>query len=373
MVNYKLNENSSLFLDLLRAFTAQLVVIGHGISYFSVFTFFQPPASPYIQNIAVLIFFILSGFLISYSVSNNIQKDPAYSFRSFFIDRFSRIYSAYLPAIIVIAAIDLISICLSDHSYTYYNAYNFKTVLGNLFMLQDFPIFSISKKLNINFIEPITSFGSARPFWTLAIEWWIYLWVGYFVFKIIKKEKISLLNILLLSFLSIVPVFNLISGRGNGLTVYWLFGAIVYYLSGRFQNYAIQKCIRWGLVVFLLFTATIRVLLTMKEYEPILAFLLAIALLISISLAYDTEGLKKYSKIIRFTANYSFTLYLIHYSILDLLSSNYKGTANPYLLFCIGFLISNIIAAVLGYYTEIKLTKLVKSKLKNYYSTPQLP
>jgi hypothetical protein len=48
-------------------------------------------------------------------------------------------------------------------------------------MLQDFPGL------------PITSFGSARPFWMLAIEWWIYLFVGAVFFFIVKKKSAMLL------------------------------------------------------------------------------------------------------------------------------------------------------------------------------------
>ena len=67
MRDYKLTESNSIFLDLIRGLSSQLVVVGHGISFFGIFTSFHQPNFPWIQNIAVLIFFILSGFLISYS------------------------------------------------------------------------------------------------------------------------------------------------------------------------------------------------------------------------------------------------------------------------------------------------------------------
>jgi peptidoglycan/LPS O-acetylase OafA/YrhL len=84
--------------------------------------------------------------------------------------------------------------------------------MGNIFMLQDYPGFLFLPDFSIS------SFGSARPFWTLAIEWWIYLSFGYLILVFLKKDKLSLLNILILLFFSVVPVFNLIIGRGNGLT-----------------------------------------------------------------------------------------------------------------------------------------------------------
>jgi len=363
MANYRLNENSSLFLDLLRAITAQVVVIGHGISFFSVFTFLQPPRFPYMQNIAVLIFFILSGFLISYSISNHLERNHHYNFKDFFIDRFSRIYTAYLPAILLVAALDAIHLLVAGQSYIYTSAYTLLTAMGNVAMLQDFPLL-ITLHKKIPSVETITSFGSARPFWTLAIEWWIYLWVGYFVFKIVKNTRLSWQNIFILVLLSIVPIYNLVGGRGNGLTVYWLLGTVVYWLSGLFQDFKLSIFIRWALLLVLLLSACLRLSITMKEYEPVLAFLLAAAILVGISVMGQADVLKKYQKIIRFTANYSFTLYLIHYTVLDMLCSFYKGAANPILLFIAGLVLSNVVAALLGYYTEMKLTPIVKQRLK---------
>ena len=67
MKEYKLKEGSSVILDFIRGASAQVVVIGHGISFFGIFTFLHEPNFPWMQNIAVLIFFLLSGFLIPYS------------------------------------------------------------------------------------------------------------------------------------------------------------------------------------------------------------------------------------------------------------------------------------------------------------------
>ena len=102
-------------------------------------------------------------------------------------------------------------------NYKYIKAFNVETFIANLFMLQDFP-----------FIIPFTSFGSARPFWTIAIEWWIYLFFGCLVLRLSVGNRNVLVQILIVSFLSIVPMYNFIGGRGNGLTVYWLLGAVVF-------------------------------------------------------------------------------------------------------------------------------------------------
>ena len=218
MKSKQLTEGSSLFLDLIRAISVQLVVVGHGISFCAIAKYLQPPYFPYIQNIAVVIFFILSGYLISNSIFYKLLTDKNYSFRSYFIDRFSRIYPAFIPALLFVLVLDYISKSISPQAYSYTDAFDIKTFLGNIFMLQDFPFLK-----HISF--PITSFGSARPLWTLAIEWWIYLWFGMLIIKIFKAKP-SIITIVCFLFLCIVPLYNLISGRGNGLTLFWLFGLL---------------------------------------------------------------------------------------------------------------------------------------------------
>lgn len=47
MKEYKLQEGSSLILDLIRGVSAQIVVIGHGISFFGIFTFLHEPNFPW--------------------------------------------------------------------------------------------------------------------------------------------------------------------------------------------------------------------------------------------------------------------------------------------------------------------------------------
>lgn len=359
--DFTLSSGSSIMLDFIRSVTAQLVVLGHGMSIFGIFYIFHQPNFPWIQNIAVLIFFILSGFLISYSTFRKIKFKANYSFKHFFIDRFSRIYSAFIPALLLVVVLDYVSIYLSPvkletSHYQFLDNYNIKTFIGNLFMFQDFPIQKIIP------VSKITSFGSARPFWTLAVEWWIYLFFGYFTLEIIRN-KITLKNIIVLAFLSVIPLFNLISGRGDGLFVYWLFGAIIYLILKNNLLDKLSKRKKLGIFLIISILSIIRVFKTMEEYEPIFAFLLSFALLLIIDISKNISFSKIVTNIIKKSADYSYTLYLIHYSILDFLFTHFYNLYNPYLLFLAGFIISNIISIILGYYSEGILTYKLKNKL----------
>jgi peptidoglycan/LPS O-acetylase OafA/YrhL len=355
MKEYKLKEGSSVILDLIRGISAQLVVIGHGISFFGIFTFLHEPNFPWMQNIAVLIFFLLSGFLISYSTIRKKQNND-YGFSEYFADRFSRIYSAFVPALVFVFLIDLISQGIDRETYQYGNAYDLKTFVGNVFMLQDYPAFQF---LHYN----LTSFGSARTFWSLAIEWWIYLSFGYLLLVIFRKDKITLPSLMIFGFFSLVPVVNLIMGRGNGLTIYWIFGLTVYVVSTQQILVNVGKKLKISFLLVFSGLGLCRAYLKTEAYDPVFAFLLAISLWIMIDLYKDKKFSDIAIKIIRYNASISYTLYLIHYSILSFIKTHFGDAANPYLLFAIGFVSANVISVAIGRYTELTLTQTVKQKI----------
>jgi peptidoglycan/LPS O-acetylase OafA/YrhL len=359
MKQYKLTEGSSIIIDLIRGVSAQIVVIGHGISFFGIFTFLHEPNFPWIQNIAVLVFFLISGFLISYSTIK--KKDYVnYSFSHYFADRFSRIYTAYIPAIFFIFITDLISQGINSETYGYANAFNLRTLIANVLMLQDYPLH------NIQWFPDqikITSFGSGRPLWTLAIEWWIYLSFGYLVLVILKKNTITFFNYLLLFILSVIPLFNLILGRGNGLTTFWIFGLLVFVISTLNILDSVGKKMKILFLFVFSILAVVRAYVVMDAYDAIFAFLLSLAFWLVIDLAKNTKIPVTLTKIIKYNASFSYTLYLTHYTILSFLQTHFIHSINPYILFFSGFILTNVMSVLIGRYTELTLTSKVKQKL----------
>ncbi|WP_348684998.1 acyltransferase family protein [Aeromonas bestiarum] len=344
----KLSKSNSSILDLIRGISAQLVVVGHGISFCGVAVRFHQPNFPWIQNIAVVIFFILSGFVISYSLGRKSHRDD-YNFTHYFVDRFVRIYTSFIPVLIFIVAIDLFSWSLNGDLYAYNEALNVKTFISNIFMLQDYP-----------FINFVTSFGSARPLWTVAVEWWIYLFVGalFFTFKNRSKNVCVYFFIVLLS---TVPIYNLIGGRGNGLTLYWVYGVIIYYIFKRAMLKDVSVIKMFIMMNVLIVMAYYRVMSNLQEYDHLFALYLAgiIILLVEISTRFDFKEIVVRAS--TFLASYSYSLYLIHYSIFDLLVARYGG---GYTVFFIGFIISNITSCFFGMLFEMYMTRKVK---KNIY------
>ncbi|SIN98430.1 acyltransferase family protein [Halodesulfovibrio marinisediminis] len=350
----RLSNGSSVSLDFIRAAASQAVMIGHGISFCGVFKSYHPPNFPWIQNISVVVFFILSGFLISYSMAAK-KENSQYKFRHYFVDRFSRIYTAFVPALAFVLAIDLITKFFFGSNYRYERAFNIETLLGNLLQFQDFPI-----------LRAITSFGSARPFWTLAVEWWIYMFVGYVVFYLMRKDQIQRFDWIILSLLSIIPIYNFFGGRGNGLMLFWLYGtaAFVVWNSCLLNRFSIAKKIFF---LFLFgYIAGLRVGLTLREYDSLFAFCIAIMILLIVELASNIKLFTFFTNFSKYIASFSYTLYLTHYSVFDFLTTGFAGDVNPYVLFCIGVVISNLIAIVIGRPIETYMTTVIKDRMYRY-------
>lgn len=363
-----LSMSSSLSLDIIRVIAVQLVLIGHSISYFDILHTFQQPQAPYMQNIAVLIFFILSGLLISYTVFSKIDNHE-YNFKIFLIDRFARIYSALIPALLFITGIDAVNLYFFKEKYIYTAAFDLKTFLGNLIMLQDYPLINkLNKYLGLPPVY-LTSFASGRPLWTLAIEWWLYLVFGWIILRFVRDEQRKFSDFIILLFISIVPLYNLVGGRGHGLSMFWIFGVTIYLLLNINYFKIVNIVISIGLSMLFFILAMLVVYKTKIEYNAFFACILAMSLLFLLNATQKIE--MKYNEkvisIIRFFANYSFTLYLIHYSIVDLIF-NMNLDISRYFQFIFAFVICNVISMVLALFTEMKhknLSKFIKLLLFN--------
>lgn len=360
MAFIQLNNGSSTFFNLTRVIAAQMVVFGHITSWILLWPKTMPPYIPSLQCVGVVIFFILSGFLIPYSTILKMKQDPEYSFKEFFIERFARIYTSLIPCLLLIFILDLIQIYFSGKNFGYGDAFNVKTFLGNLLMLEDAPPFFQEYILNV------TSFGSGRPLWTLAIEWWIYFWFGYLFIKIYKNKNFSIIDLALMAIFSIVPYYNFINGRGDGLMLPWLMGLVLLFCWPYFIQLSKKKLCTIVILLFLSFLMFRQYRRTFFEYvEPYFVLILTLSMALILAMFHNIQFKPKLSSFIQRIADYSFTIYLIHYSIVDLLL-NFIGDKIPKVPFLLlSFTIANLLSYLMAQFTEMKY-KSVRDLLKKF-------
>jgi peptidoglycan/LPS O-acetylase OafA/YrhL len=352
-------NDTSTTLDLLRAVAAQMVCVGHAISFFV--SQWRPTHLPYMQNAGVLLFFLISGFLITYTLIER-SKDPAYGFRQFFIERFARIYSGLIPALVFIAIIDGVTIYFtSDPNISRY--FTSKTLIANIFMLEGYRgIFPDAFQWS--------AFGSASPLWTLGIEWQIYLFVASLFFMAARSGSILFLIPVAL-FFGQTPIHFLFGafqpdGVGRGLFTLWLCGSLVYFavrssVIGFFPAAALGACGAIG------FTALAH---AGAEYDLRLYPLLAAAFLglIVTSQSGHLFTSSKIGKPIKFLADYSFTLYLVHHTIMYAMWTLFPDRG--IMMFTIAVVVSNLVAIGLAGIGEKHHRKIAKA-LKKWVNARQ--
>lgn len=105
-----------------------------------------------------MLFFLLSGFVISYS-SEERTKKPGGT-QMYLLHRFRRIYPLFLLSL-------LVTYCSDSWISGRFSDVDFKTLIGNVLMLQD-----------IDWLKRgawIAPFGGNEPLWSLSYEWWFYI------------------------------------------------------------------------------------------------------------------------------------------------------------------------------------------------------
>lgn len=145
-----MKQSTSTYLDLIRFSAAMIVVFHHlGGQKFTGGLGWQfiPFGAP-----AVDVFFVLSGYVITYAALEREIK-----LNKFLVNRFARIYSVAAPALIITLLIDTASYWLNYSP----SVSIFHYVLSGLFLNQ------------IWFINVLP--GSNGPFWSLSYEIWYYV------------------------------------------------------------------------------------------------------------------------------------------------------------------------------------------------------
>lgn len=181
MISLSKGTAASTHVDALRGLAAILVAFGHGrlllIHDTNELTHLTPWVKPFyfmtsLGPSSVMIFFVLSGFLIGSSVIRDMQSRK-WNWSKYSIARVSRIYTVLVPALVLGVVIDLLGLRCFGSSVVYttpgyavfmpesmYETITAKIFLGNLLSLQEILVPTI---------------GSNHALWSLTNEVWYYV------------------------------------------------------------------------------------------------------------------------------------------------------------------------------------------------------
>ena len=218
-----MNNKTSTNLDLLRWIAAFTVFAFHflwlgytGIPREEIFHRYQM-----FGPLGVGIFFVLSGYVIAYVVETKHSD-----WRDYLRARFSRLYSVYIPAILLTFIVDAIGRHWNAEIYEQFPApFNIKT--GARFII------------SILFLQE-NSFFSSRwlsdsPMWSLAYEFWYYILFGVAVYFRGRIRVAMMLVALFLAGWKILLLFPV-----------WLAGVSIYH----FRDRILRISSGWRLAIF---------------------------------------------------------------------------------------------------------------------------
>jgi peptidoglycan/LPS O-acetylase OafA/YrhL len=370
---FKFSETASVNLDIIRVGAIQNVAIAHGMAMMHLI----PPITPGLfGSISFPLIFLLSGIFTAYSIYHK-KKTPEYGFNKYFVNRISRIYPSFLLSLVFLVLFDAFFLFLGGSL----EAFDIITLILNLFFLND-SVFNIP------------NFGSSYNLWTLPNFFWSYLFLGWLMLGT-KKRKINYKYFLILGLFAFLlmavylgPWYKINLLGDLGLFYIWVCGFLITLIVNKYDSIIKKKTKTnkgWNtqqkfnklflyLSLFFFIFGSIGCLLILDIGPYQIEYLMILVCSVFSLIIYSQYTKYRYSqrakKIIRFMANYTFTLYIVHFSLFNFLTLFIDGFNSPLwhriIFFFIGYLSSNGLAIIIGYFTEMRSNKINKYLLTKF-------
>lgn len=321
-----LKPNESLLLDFLRGFSAFLVLVAHAQQILVNPTWMPFSLSgrndvvPFVYSqigaLGVMIFFVLSGFLIAYSISANLKSHEFKKFDAtkYFKGRFRRLFLPLLFSQGVVLLVFGVLYFFDANNSTYFatgkelylarNELAFSAVdyLGSFFFLN-------------TIVDGVNSPVVNGPLWSVAQEFWFYVLAGLLVLSFYNRKILAVLAVVLAFLIFQGNVFFL---YGFGV---WLFGCLAAVLHmTRFHERKFMAVMAifvitlavWGGLIYLNADSFIR---SRHKFVFGVAFSFLLLLLLNNETIMWCFSRSWVVKKIAKQAGSSYTLYLIHFPL----------------------------------------------------------
>ncbi len=213
-------------MDAMRAALALTVAFGH--LWGLLVEDYRPTASILVRaayfaagfaHSAVILFFVLSGYWIARSVSGRAAR--GWSWSDYLIDRIARLGIVLVPALVVGGTLDWIAFHLLDLP-------TYRGLTGAWVFTQDLNRSLTPGALvgNLLFLQHllVPPFGSNGPLWSLAFEFWYYLWFPALYLSLMRRRLSIALPVLAMGFVNPELAFGFLS---------WMCGAALHFAEQR--------------------------------------------------------------------------------------------------------------------------------------------
>jgi len=342
-----MNPQASLYLDASRFLAAIYVLFQHAL---------QPPYFPAMIEFpgrpAVIVFFVISGFVIAYVADTRETQWRAYT-----VSRLARIYSVALPALLLTGIVYALGQALDSEATPDYDQPLLRLLMSLVFLNQAW-----------NFtVQPLTN----GPYWSLCYEVWYYVMFGLWCFasprwRLPAIASVALLvgpRILLLAPLWLLGVwlYHILAGgvRRPLPGAEWLFlvssVALLFAIFGTNPARGVAEAIRASLVDGRLSIFGFGIFVGgdwMFPLDYVVGGLFAATLFFAAKcrLTFDENSFG--ARAIRLLASYTFSLYLFHAPLLVFFHTAFGPFANPFFGAIVQLGLIGFVVFVLGRLTE---------------------
>ncbi len=265
-------------------------------------------------NEAVLVFFVLSGFLISSAIFGR-QASGTWSARDYAIDRASRLYVVLIPGLFFGLLWDKLGSSIFASTGVYSNPVvnfgsaivqtrmGFGTFLGNVLFLQTIVV---------------PTFGSNGPLWSLANEFWYYVLFPVALAAGIAWMRQSLRWAIPLTILA-VCVASFVGWAILARFIIWLAGTVLVVAYSKCPLRSQRQLMVYVVLSWLIFSTCLIAVRTSKS--AVLGTDLAVGIGFALFLFgvlhmnFGTGG-AVYTRVARVLAGFSYSLYVLHFPLL---------------------------------------------------------
>lgn len=262
---------------------------------------------------AVVIFFVLSGFLVSRSVIQS--RGLGFDWVAYFLARLSRLWVVLVPSLVVTLIINLVGFEFDQQGY-------YDGDLQDIYGGQRGELVSLGLSTfmgNVLFLQTILvpSYGDNEALWSLAYEFWYYIlfpvaWRAAFCPG--WKERIFLLCLLVALF-AFLPVKILLYWS------IWLIGALCFILRPIWNKLELPAFLRSNFFSLFVVAVALRLSHSFQMHSYLKDLFLAICFsLVVLNAKYsESVGGGFFRRLIIWLSDISYSLYAVHFSILGLI------------------------------------------------------
>lgn len=319
------NTRQNNMLDLIRATAAAEVCFGH-VRNLVLYDYASGASAGFLAKLlycltdfwkdAVIVFFLLSGYLVGGSVIREV-RNATWSWQKYLGDRLTRLWVVLLPALVLTVALDTLGMHIVGgpfYSGTEGNWIIRESVESRLSV----PIFFC----NAAFLQTVkcTTLGSNGSLWSLANEFWYYIWFPAIFCAFRTKRNFTGLVCLIIS----IATMTMFSGLLEGF-VYWIIGVLASVIESRISTRKSILPPLAGGAIFLLFIIVGRG----RSFNHTLVAIGFFCLLLGILLTEFKIHNLFISRIATVGSNFSYSLYLIHTPLALLLTATLIGRRQP--------------------------------------------